>query len=104
MKIPPSIRWLLTTDTFSPLGLCLRAGIIVVIFVVMEILGLRDYTSVISGTSPVGNPADQTATLIGFAYILAWFSFVLFVPTLIMGAILMKVARKIIDSRSASSK
>jgi len=42
-----------------------------------EAVGLRAYTSVLSGTSPTGNPTDYLSLFAGCAYVILHFLFVL---------------------------
>lgn len=73
---------------FSPLGLIIRGILILLVFWTMDALGYRDYTCVFTGTSPTGNPGDQTAILIGFAYLCLHFASILIAPTLILGGLI----------------
>jgi len=75
----------------SPAGLITRGLLIVVVYALFHGLGYRDYTCVFTGTSPTGNPNDQTAILIGFIYICLHFASVLVAPSLILGGILLAV-------------
>jgi hypothetical protein len=76
---------LLKAPFFSPCGLLVRAGLLAGTFGVLHLLGLREYTSIICGTSPTGNVADGSAVW-GVLYAFFHFAFVLGVPILVLAA------------------
>lgn len=77
---------LLEGGILSPVGLLAAAAAISVLFLACEILGLRETTSIVSGTVP-GWPAHAgAASLIALAYILAYSALVLVAPVLAIGA------------------
>lgn len=59
---------------------------IAALFAVLHAFGLREYATILSGSSPTGGPADGRAAVLALAYILSWFGFVLGVPVLVLGA------------------
>jgi len=76
----------------SPRGLVVRAAVVALLFAVAHAAGLRAYTSILSGTSPTGNPADVGAALLGCVYVFLYFAFVLAVPIALIAAGLMALA------------
>lgn len=70
----------------SPLGLLLRAAGIAAVFAILHAFGLREYATILCGSSPTGGPVDGIAAVFALAYILFWFLFVLGVPILALGA------------------
>jgi hypothetical protein len=50
--------------------------------------GLRDYASILCGTSPSGDVADVGSSLLGCVYIAFYFLFVIVVPILVIAALL----------------
>ena len=80
------MRRLLVASLTTPAGLLVRAALTVLVFVVLHACGLRAYTTVLSGTSPVGDPADGLSVALGFIYVMAWLAFVLLVPILVLAA------------------
>jgi hypothetical protein len=81
----------LKAPVFSPKGLMVRALWIVVAFGVFTVLGVQEYTCVICGTSPSGNPADTAAILLGMGYCLLFFAFTMLAPSLFLGGIFMAI-------------
>lgn len=69
---------------FSPRGFAIVAVTIIILFAIMHICGLREYTSILSSTSPSGNADDGIAFMLAGLYLFLYFSFVLFVPILII--------------------
>ena len=76
-------------NVFSPRGMLVRAAWILVAYAVFHLLGFRDYTCVFCGTSPSGDPGDQTAILLGIVYVFLYFSAVVVVPVLVLGAVIL---------------
>jgi len=70
---------------FSPGGLLLRAAVLSLCFLLVHLLGLREYTSIVCGTSPTADQADTWAIFLGTSYIVLYFIFVLVVPILFLG-------------------
>ena len=70
----------------SPRGLLLRAAALTVLFLIVHAAGLREYTSVLSGTSPTGIRMDVWGGVLGVAYVALYFGFVLLVPVLALAA------------------
>lgn len=82
-------RWLgfLRGPAFSPHGLLTRAVIITLAYLVAHCAGLREYTTIISGTSPTGVPNQAFPALLGILYVLLYMGFVVVVPILIIAAL-----------------
>jgi len=73
-------------ETFSPVGFLLRAILIAVLYCVSELLGLREYTTFLSGTSGNVNLGWQMASLLGLIHLLLYVGFILLVPILLIAA------------------
>jgi hypothetical protein len=80
------LRRLWKAETFSPAGFVLRAVMICVLFCASEILGLREYTTFLSGTSGNVNLGWQTASFLGLIHLLLYVGFILLVPILLIAA------------------
>jgi hypothetical protein len=85
------LRRLWKAPAFSPAGFLLRAVIITVLFCTSELLGLREYTTFLSGTSGNINLSWQMASLLGLIHLLLYVAFVLLVPILLITAGLLTV-------------
>lgn len=87
----PRWRWLRAPSWFrapiwSPQGFLVRAGLIAVVYLVMNVLGWSECTSLVCGTSPTGNVADRFVLFKGCAFAVTHFAFVLGVPILLIAA------------------
>ena len=73
-------RGLWKAPPFSPTAFVIRAIIITVLFSISELLGLREYTTFLSGTAANVNLTWQTASLLGLIHLLLYVAFILLVP------------------------
>ena len=64
----------------------LRALIITVLFGISELLGLREYTTFLSGTSANVNLSWQMASALGLIHLLLYVAFILLVPISLIAA------------------
>lgn len=76
---------------FSPRGFLDRAAMLLLLFAICHFTGLREYTCVISGTSPTGDPADTLANILGLAYFATYSLALLVAPIFVIAAVLMKL-------------
>ncbi|HPS02834.1 MAG TPA: hypothetical protein PLA90_14945 [Candidatus Sumerlaeota bacterium] len=99
----PILR-ILRAPFFSPLGFLIRALAIASVCGLLNLWGLRDYTSVVCGTSPSGNLADKTSILLGMFYAVVYFASYVGAPLFLLAAgILALLERRFADpSREAS--
>lgn len=79
-------------------GLLTVAASLAGAFATCELLGLRDMTSVLSGT-----PAGAGDALGGLLYVLSWFGVVVAAPALVLAAVAYEVLRRAVPSASRSS-
>lgn len=87
MKTPVDfLRRLWKAGTFTPMGFVFRALIIIVLYGTSELLGLREYTTFLSGTSANVNLSWQTASLLGVIHLLLYVGFILLAPVLLIAA------------------
>jgi hypothetical protein len=71
---------------FSPEGFLLRALLIVVLFGASELLGFREYTTFLSGTSGDVSLSWRTASLLGLIHLLLYVASILLAPILVIAA------------------
>jgi hypothetical protein len=69
----------------TPRGFLKAAALITAAFTIGHLAGLREYTSFFSGTMAGGEPG-YLPLLLGFAYAVAWFAFVVLAPILALAA------------------
>jgi hypothetical protein len=77
---------------FMPRGLLTRAALIMAALALFHLLGWRDDTRIISGTSPPRDLASQLAALRGVVYGLTYFAAVVLAPILLIAASLLALA------------
>jgi len=97
------MKRLLHAPLTSPLGLLVRAALIALVFVVFHLCGLHADTTVLSDTSPVGDPADAMSVVLGFLSVIAWLAFVLFVPILVLAAGIFAALERVLQRTWTSS-
>ena len=90
----PWLRAVFSPGLFSAKGLVIRASVIAAVFLVCHAAGLREYTTVLSGTSPTGNTADKLSLAFAVLYALSYFGLVLAVPILLLAAAILRVVSK----------
>jgi hypothetical protein len=80
------LRRLWKANAFSPAAFLARAIIIAVLFGISELLGLREYTTFLSGTSASLNLSWQTGATLGLIHLLLYVAFILLAPVLLITA------------------
>lgn len=90
------LRQLFGTRLFTPSGFLVRAGQLAIAFFVVHAIGLREYTSILCGTLPIGDSPHATLQVILAAvYLVLYFSAVLVVPVLVIGAGVMSMLLRV---------
>lgn len=79
---------LCAADFLSPKDFVRHAVLVLLVFGVAHLAGLREYTSVLNGTTGAVGVDMETATLLGVGYVLAYLAAILFVPILLIAAAL----------------
>lgn len=90
-------------DFFSPKDFIRHAVLIVLLFGVAHLLGLRAYTSFLNGTTGSVELGYELSALLGLIYLLLYFAVVLLVPILILAALLVSLWLKF-QTHNSSSK
>jgi hypothetical protein len=70
------------------------AGLLLVLFLIANLAGMRQFSSVLNGTVGSTSLDWQTASFLGAAYVMVYLAFVLGAPTLIIGAAILALWRK----------
>ena len=84
------------TPLFSPRGFVQWAAVFAAMFLLAHAAGLREFTSILNGTSGSTAISWNTAAFLGVVYVLLYLGFVLIAPTLILAAILLRIGRRIV--------
>jgi hypothetical protein len=90
--------------TFSPTAFVVRAIIIAVCFCVSELLGLKEYTTFLSGTSANLTMSWQMAATLGLIHLLLYVAFILLVPVSLITAGLLIAWNKWTGKRQAQKE
>jgi hypothetical protein len=88
----------------SPLYLLEWATMLTILFVVVQLAGLREFTSVLNGTVGSTHLSWQTASFLGAAYIFVYLGFVIVVPILILAAGILKIWHRIVATKQPADE
>lgn len=91
-----------STKMFSPVGFFRRALILLVLYFLCHVAGLREFTSIVSGSSPSGGRADAVAGALGAVYVVAYLIVVFIVPVLVIASGLFWAAQFWLTPREGS--
>lgn len=83
----------------SPLYLLEWAAMLTILFVIVQLAGLREFTSVLNGTVGSTHLSWQTASFLGAAYIFVYLGFVLVAPILLLAAGILKIWQRIVATK-----
>lgn len=99
-----SRRFLGRIQIFSPVGFFAMAALILGAFAIAHGLGLRRFTSVLSGSPPEAAMSIERAVSLGMMYALSYFATIIAVPVLVIAATVFKVIKwKILRPRAGQS-
>ncbi len=87
-------RWL-DAELFSPKDFVRHAVLISLVFGILHLCGLREFTSILNGTAGSMALSWETSAVLGVIYIFFYLALVLLVPALLLAALLLVIARKI---------
>ena len=99
MKVKPDrFDRLVGAEFFSPKDFVRHAILIVLLFAIAHAFGLREYTSMISGTMASPSLGAGTCTLLAMIYMTFYFGAVVLAPVLLIAAGLLFLWEKVRDS------
>ncbi len=75
-----------SATAFSSHGLLLRAFLLAAVFFVCHAFGMREYTSILSGTFPAGDHARELLACMGMVYVIMYLAAVVVAPILLIAA------------------
>jgi hypothetical protein len=87
-------------DFCSPKDFVRRALLITVTFLAVHLAGLREFTSILTGTAGSTKLGWGACAFFGLAYIVAYLAFVLLVPSLLLAAGLLVLWQKLREPRA----
>jgi hypothetical protein len=95
---PDWFEKLVGAEFFSPKDFVRHAVLIVVLFAVAHAFGLREYTTIISGTMASPTLGVETCALLAMIYLVFYFGAAVLAPILVIAAGLLLVWEKVKDS------
>jgi hypothetical protein len=98
------IRQWWRADFLSPKDLVKRALMIGVAFAIAHLMGLREFTSVLNGTTGSVDMSWQASAFRGLIYIFLYLALILLVPALLLAAVMIAAARKFVFDRPSSNE
>jgi hypothetical protein len=78
-------------EFLSPKDLVLWAAMFALVFAIAHLCGMREYTSIINGTTGAVGMSFEESAILGVVYLLLYMSFVLLVPILLIAAGISKI-------------
>ena len=90
---PRKLHWW-SADFFSARDFVRHGVLTLLVFVVIHLLGLREYTSVLNGTTGALNMNPDNAALLGIVYVLFYLAAILLAPICFISAGLLTVWEK----------
>ncbi len=78
-------------DVFTPRGFYVRGLAILLVYLLLDVMGLRKYAMLLSGTSPAGDPQSIITNLLAVLYILFYLGAAILTPILLMASAILRV-------------
>ena len=80
------LKQIIPLEIWTPKGFVVRAAIIALFFAVCHLLGWREHTSFLCGTTGSTSAGGHLSAVLGVIYIVAYLGFVLVAPMLVLAA------------------
>lgn len=93
-------RALWHAEFFSPKDFVRRAALICIVFALAQLLGLRDFTSMLNGTTGSVAMSWEKAAFLGIVYVALYLAFILLVPIFLIAAGLLVAWRRCVSQKS----
>jgi hypothetical protein len=95
------IQWFWRAELFSPAGFLQRALVISTGFLLVHLAGLREYTSVLNGTTGPESAGWASSAFFGVTYIIIYLAFVILAPVLVLAAGILAVWQRHVESNES---
>jgi hypothetical protein len=86
---------------FSPKDFVRRAVLLAFFYLVASLAGLREFTSILTGTTGSVELSWRTSAFLGLLYVFIYLAFVLLAPTLLLAASLLVATRRLFPPTQA---
>lgn len=80
------------------------AGFLTVLFVIVNLMGMRGFTSVLNGTIGSTTLSWQTAAFLGAVYVFVYLAFVLGAPMLVLAALILKLWQRMLAKKGVTDE
>jgi hypothetical protein len=84
---------------FTPRGFVVSAVQVSVVFLLLDLAGLRSCTTIFIGAAPAAGWVGRVAAGLGFAYIVFYLAFTVAVPVLLIAAVLLRLSGRVTTRR-----
>ena len=74
-----------------------------VLYIIVNLAGMREFTSVLNGTIGSTSLNWQTAAFLGAAYVFVYLAFILGAPILVLAALILKLGKKLLAKGTADA-
>jgi hypothetical protein len=91
-------------EFLSPKDFIRRAALISLVFLVAHLAGLREFTSILNGTTGSVEFGWRMSAFLGLTYIFLYLAFVLVVPMLLLSAGILSVWKRLLWQRGLSQQ
>ena len=96
------VRALWCADFLSAKDLARRAVVLSIVYLLAQLIGLREFTTVLTGTTGSVRLGWGMSAFLGLLYLCIYLAFVLLVPMLLIAATLLALYQKCTQSRVPS--
>jgi len=96
------LRDLWRTEFFSPKDFVKRAVLLAALFALAHFCGLREFASVLNGTTGAAGMSWERSAFLGCLYIIVYLAFILLAPTLLLAAGILLAWRKATGGKQSS--
>ena len=101
LSLPQRLAAVWRAKFFSPKDFVRRALILTLLFALGHVFGLKEFTSVLNGTTGSMALGWTTSALLGLTYVLLYLGFVLLVPIFLLTAAILFVWHRITGQNSS---
>lgn len=98
-RIREWLRHFSKAPRISPAGFVQYAGLILMLYAMLDLLGLRKYVSIASGTPLPAFGSEQLGVALGVAYALLYFAAAVVLPILLIAAAAWRLGRHVLQRR-----
>jgi hypothetical protein len=80
------------------------AAFLMVLYIIVNLAGMREFTSVLNGTIGSTTLSWQTAAFLGAAYVFVYLAFILGAPILVLAALILKLWQRALAKKGVTDE